>query len=55
MNLPGSSILNLLYPPNLPVNQAHLNPVRVKGGFRQNILDDPLSQLSRSLILFQHN
>jgi phage head maturation protease len=35
--------------------QTDLDPMGMRGGFREDILDDPLRQFSGSLVLFLYN
>lgn len=45
--------MNGFHSPDKTILQANLDPMRVSGGFRQDIPDNALSQFSRSLILLQ--
>jgi len=46
-------LLDFLYAPNLSIDQPYLDPMWVRSGARQNILDDSLSQFSCSLVLLE--
>jgi hypothetical protein len=46
---------DLLYPSDLAIGQAHLNPAGMEGGGCQDVFDDPNGPFAGSLILFQDN
>ena len=49
----GMLLLDLLYAPNLSIDKPYLNPMWVRNGVGQNILDDPSGQFSCSLVLLE--
>ena len=49
----GILLLNLLYAPNLSIDQPYLDPMGVRGGVGQNVLDDSSGQFSCSLVLLE--
>ena len=47
--------LDVLDAPNLSIDQSYLDPMGMRSGVGQNILDDPTSQLSCSLVLLEND
>ncbi len=47
--------LDVLDAPNLSIDQPYLDPMGVRSGVGQNILDDPTGQLSCSLVLLEND
>jgi hypothetical protein len=48
-------LLDLLYTPNLSIDQPYLDPMWMRRGVGQNILDDSSGQLSGSLVLLEND
>ena len=46
---------DFLHPTNVSANETYLDPVRVKGGLREDVLDDASRQYCRALILLPTN
>ena len=46
-------LLDVLDAPNLSIDQPYLDPVWVRSGVGQNVLDDALGQFSCSLVLLE--
>ena len=53
--LGGILLLDFLYAPDLSIDKSYLDPMRVRNGIGQNILDDSLGQFSCSLVLLEDN
>ena len=45
--------LDLLYAPNLSIDKPYLDPMWVRSGVGQNVLDDSSGQFSCSLVLLE--
>jgi hypothetical protein len=52
-SLCGILLLDFLYAPDLSIDKPYLDPMRVRNGFGQNILDDPSGKFSCSLVLLE--
>ena len=48
-------IQNLLYPPDLPILESHLDPVRVRGRRGEDVFHKADRALAGPLVLFQHD
>jgi hypothetical protein len=48
-------LLDVLDAPDLSIDKPYLDPMRVRNGVGQNILDDPSGQFSCSLVLLEDN
>jgi hypothetical protein len=46
-------LLDFLNAPNLSIDKPYLNPMWVKNGVGQNVLDDSSGQFSCSLVLLE--
>jgi len=46
-------LLDFLYAPNLSIDQPYLDPMWVRSGVGQNVLDDSSGQFSCSLVLLE--
>jgi hypothetical protein len=51
----GILVLDFLYAPDLSINKSYLDPMRVRRGIGQNILDDSSSKFSCSLVLLEND
>jgi hypothetical protein len=52
-SLCGMLLPDFLYAPNLSIDKPYLDPMWVRNGVGQNILDDPAGQFSCSLVLLE--
>ena len=46
-------LLDFLYAPHLSIDQPYLDPMWVRSGVSQNVLDDSSGQFSCSLVLLE--
>ena len=48
-----TKLIYFLHPPHFTAHQSHLDAVRMRGAFGEDVTDDAVGETARVLILFQ--